>query len=233
MKILGICGSTRSEKISNSQKLIQITLQATGCDYELVSLRSKTISGCIACLGCVKDNVCVVKDDLADLRPKIVEADAYVIAAPNFYSAMNAVTHAFLERWYQFRHRDGNTLWGKLAVAIGVGGSAGQPVVDQIETFMAYSFIETIAKVSGQGPAACFSCGYGESCNVGAPAMLFGPGTKITDDMIPDVDKQPEVLTAARQAGQLLAQRLTTNHDRTAVTTKMQQLMMQRFKEST
>mgnify|MGYP001006960879 CR=1 FL=1 len=39
----------------------------TGIEYELVSLRGKSISGCTACLGCVKDNICVVDDDLAFL----------------------------------------------------------------------------------------------------------------------------------------------------------------------
>ena len=38
-------------------------------------------------------------------REKILAADAYVIGAPNFFSTLNATTHAFLERWYQFRHR--------------------------------------------------------------------------------------------------------------------------------
>jgi multimeric flavodoxin WrbA len=120
-------------------------LENTGCNYELVSLRGKKISGCIACLGCVKDNICKVQDDLVDLRAKIVEADAYVIGAPNFYSAMNATTHAFLERWYQFRHQEGNTLWGKLGVAIGVGGTSGQYPADEIEKLFLYSFIETVA----------------------------------------------------------------------------------------
>jgi len=145
MKILGISGSTRKDNVSGTSKLVQIVLENTGCDYELVSLRGKKISGCIACLGCVKDNICKVQDDLVELRPKIVEADAYVIGAPNFYSAMNATTHAFLERWYQFRHQEGNTLWGKLGVAIGVGGTSGQYPADEIEKLFLYSFIETVA----------------------------------------------------------------------------------------
>ena len=87
----------------------------------MVSLRGKSISGCIACLGCVKDNICKVEDDLTPLRDAIVEADAFVFGAPNYYSTLSAISHAFLERWFQFRHREGNTLWGKLGVAVGVG----------------------------------------------------------------------------------------------------------------
>jgi multimeric flavodoxin WrbA len=212
--------------------LVQTVLDHTGCEYDLVSLRGKTISGCIACLGCVKDNVCKVKDDLAELRDRIIAADAYVIGAPNYYSTLNAVTHAFIERWFQFRHQEGNLLWGKLAVAVGVGGTSGKYPADELEKFFLYNFIETVAKVTGQGAASCFSCGYGETCKVGIPVMLHGPGVRITEDMIPDVAKQPQTMQAAAEAGGLLGRRLREGHDRGRVTQSMQQRLMAMFEHS-
>ena len=232
MKILGISGSTRKDNVSGTSKLVKTVLENTDCNYELVSLRGKKIAGCIACLGCVKDNVCKVQDDLVDLRAKIVEADAYVIGAPNFYSALNATTHALLERWYQFRHQEGDTLWGKLGVAIGVGGTSGQYPADEIEKLFLYNFVETVAKVAGQGAASCFSCGYGETCKVGVPTLLYGEGVKIKPDMIPDVTKQPDVVESAAAAGKLLGQRLRDGPARMAVTQKMQKQLMAKFKES-
>ena len=233
MKILGISGSSRGDQQSGCHKLVETVLEASGCEYELVSLRGKKILGCTGCLGCVEDNVCVLKDDMAPLREKFVEADAFVIAAPNYFSGMNAATHALLERLYQFRHREADTLWGKLAVAIGVGGGDGLPVTDQIEGFMGYSFIETVAKVSGQGAACCFTCGYGETCKVGAIHMFFGPGTKITEEITPAVEKQPEVMQAAVDAGKELGRRLSEGHDRAEVAARMQQQMMEKYKKST
>ncbi len=232
MKILGICGSPRKESASGTAKLVQTVLAASGCEFEYISLRGKNIAGCIACLGCVKDNICKVEDDLAPLRDKIVAADAYVIGAPNYYTGLNALTHALLERWFQFRHQAGDLLWGKLAVTIGVGGSKGQAPADDIEKFLAYNFIETVAKVAGQGAASCFTCGYGETCAVGIPLMLMGEGVKITPDIIPDVSKQPDVLQAAAAAGKLLGERLRHGHDRQAVTRKMMQAMMAKFEAS-
>jgi multimeric flavodoxin WrbA len=232
MMILGISGSTRKNDVSGVYKLVDTVLENTGYDYELVSLRNKKISDCIACLGCVKDNICKVEDDLKDLREKIVEADAYVIGAPNYYSAINAITHAFMERWFQFRHQEGNTLWGKLGVAVGVGGTTGVFPADEIEKFFLYNFIETVAKVPGQGAASCYSCGHGETCKVGIPHLLHGEGVKITSDIIPDVTKQPEVMNAAIDAGELLGQRLRNGHDRIQVTRKMQQKMMSMFESA-
>lgn len=232
MKILGISGSARKEETSGGYKLVKTVLENTGIDYDLVSLRGKKISGCIACLGCVEDNVCKVEDDLTPIREKIVEADGLVIGSPNYYSTINATTHALLERWFQFRHQEGNTLWGKLAVAVGVGGTKGADPADEIEKFLLYNFVETVAKVTGQGAASCFSCGYGETCKVGIPTFIFGEGVKITDDMIPDVTKQPETMQAAVDAGKLLGQRLKEGHNPMQVAQNMQAKMMAMF-EST
>ena len=232
MKILGISGSPRKESTSGVHTLVRTILENSGIDYELVTLKGKNIGGCIACLGCAKDNVCKVDDDMTALREKIVEADAYVIGAPNYYSTLNAITHAFMERWFQFRHQEGDTLWGKLAVAVGVGGMDGHFPADALETFFMYNFVETIAKVSGQGAASCFSCGYGETCKVGIPSMLHGQGVKITEDMIPDVSKQPETMASAADAGKLLGQRLRDGNDRMAVTQKMQQKVMAMFESA-
>jgi multimeric flavodoxin WrbA len=232
MNILGIAGSMRKIERSGVYRLVQTVLENTDCDYELIHLKGKQISGCKACLGCVKDNICKMEDDLTPLREKIIAADAYVIGAPNYYSTLNAVTHAFLERWFQFRHQEGNTLWGKLAVAVGVGGTSGRFPADEIEKFFLYNFIETIAKVTGQGAASCFSCGYGETCKVGVPAMLYGPGAKITREMIPDVTRQPDVMQAAVDAGRLLGRRLRQGHDRAAVTERMQAQLMGMLGES-
>lgn len=232
MKILGIVGSARKAETSGTHALVKTVLENAGVDYDLVSLRGKKISGCIACLGCAPDNICKVKDDMADLRDAVVGADAYVVGAPNYYSTLNAVTHAFLERWFQFRHQAGDALWGKIGVAVGVGGMKGQPPVDDIEKFFLYNFIETLAKVTAQGAASCYSCGYGETCAVGVPRMLYGEEVAITPEMIPDVRKDESAMAAAADAGKLLGKRLMEGNDREFVTQKMQDKMMALLKSS-
>ena len=161
----------------------------------------------IACLGCVKDNVCVLTDDLAEMRQTIFDADAYVIGAANYFSVLNGLAHCFLERWYQFRHREGKAIAGKLGVAVGVGGGDPSAPAGSIETFR-YNQIEFVESVTAQGPACCFTCGYGETCKVGAIHMFLGPGTKITPEIVPDLSKQPEAADAARAAGKRLSDRL-------------------------
>ena len=232
MRILGISGSPRKEDTSGVSKLVKTVLKASGCDYDYVSLRGKKIGGCIACLQCVEDNICKVQDDLTPLRDQIVAAEAYVIGAPNYYTGLNATTHALLERWFQFRHQQRDLLWGKVAVVVGVGGTSGRAPADDLEKFLAYNFIDTIAKVTGQGAASCFSCGFGETCQVGLPRMLYGDDVKITPELVPDVGKQPKVMQAAVAAGKLLGGRLRQGVDRMAVAQKVMQDMAERFKSS-
>jgi multimeric flavodoxin WrbA len=206
MKVLGISGSPR--KNHTTDILVKEVLNATGCENEFISLAGMQISPCIACLGCVKDNICKINDDMQALREKIVEADAYVIGAANYYSMLNALTHCFLERFYQFRHREGKNVSGKLAVAVGVGGGDGAPVIDNLKNFFQYHQLNCVGELSAQGAACCFTCGFGEDCKVGAIHMFFGPGTKITPDMIPNISKQPEKLEEARLLGEKLGKQL-------------------------
>jgi multimeric flavodoxin WrbA len=206
MKVLGVSGSPRKDK--STDRLVHEVLDAVGVETEFVSLAGKRIGPCIACLGCVKDNVCKVKDDMELLRDKIVEADAYVIGAANYFSMLNGLSHCFLERFYQFRHQEGKAVAGKLGVAVGIGGSSGDRVVENIKSFFQYNQIECVGAVSAQGAASCFTCGFGETCKVGAIHMFFGPGTKITPEIIPDLSKQPGKLAEARAAGRMLGERL-------------------------
>jgi len=206
MKVLGIVGSPRIGQ--TTEELVKTVLSQCQCETECVSLAGRTIGPCVACLGCVKDNVCVLKDDMRDLREKVVSADAYVIGAANYYNMLNGLAHCFLERWYQFRHREGKALAGKLGVAVGVGGGSGDAVVKNIQTVFQYNQIECVGSVTAQGAACCFDCGYGETCKVGAIHMFFGPGTKITDELVPRLHKQPQAIAAAQDLGRQLNERL-------------------------
>lgn len=206
MKVLGISCSPR--KGHTTERLVREVLSTVGVESEFISLAGLNIQSCTGCLGCVRDNICKIKDDMQALRQKIVAADAYVIGAPNYFSMLNGLAHCFLERFYQFRHLEGKDVAGKVGIAIGVGGSSGDPVINNIKTFFQYNQIECVESISTQGAACCFSCGYGETCKVGAIHMFFGAGTKITEEIIPDLSKQPDVIQHAHDAGKKLTERL-------------------------
>ncbi|GAB4286134.1 MAG: flavodoxin family protein [Deferrisomatales bacterium] len=205
MKILGISGSPR--RGSTTDRLVQAVLDGAGGNTEFVPLAGRRIGPCMACLGCVEDNVCKVRDDMAELREQVVAADALVIGAPNYFGLLNGLTHCFLERFYQFRHRDGKALAGKLGAVASVGGRVPDLPVENLRTFFAVNQIECVGAVSAQGPASCFSCGYGEACHAGAVRKLFGSDARITPENTPALAKQPDKIEAARALGAELARR--------------------------
>ena len=124
MKVLGISGSPRAGK--TTEGLVMTILDATGLETEFISLHNKKINGCICCLGCVEDNLCKVQDDYLLIMHKVMEADAIVIGAANYFGRLNALAHALLERFYCFRHdsngHGGMKLSGKLGAIASVGG---------------------------------------------------------------------------------------------------------------
>ena len=227
MKILGICGSPRPNKVSGTYMLLNLILKSSGCEHELISLSSLKFSGCTACMRCVKDNVCKINDDFTPLREKILDADAYLIGSPNYFSGLTSLMHCFLERWYQFRHQGASLVWGKLAVAAGVGGFGAVPVTEQIEKFMAYSFIKTVDKISMNGNPSCFYCGYGKNCPVGIPALT---GVECPDQ-IPDILANPKVREEAVRVGKDFGALLAKGYNRELTAIEMQEFLMTKLKD--
>lgn len=203
MRVLGVSGSPRRGKTTD--RLVQEVLATVGCQSEFVSLAGKKIAPCTACLACVKDNTCTIRDDMALLRDKIIAADALVIGAPNYFSSLNALSHCFLERFCQFRHRDCQLLAGKYAVVVSSGGLEPEVPAAMIEKMLAYYQINYLGSVSAQGAASCFTCGYGETCRTGAVRLLHGEGVPISAEIVPDLAKQPDKIAEARLLGKRLA----------------------------
>jgi multimeric flavodoxin WrbA len=105
MKVLGVSGSPIEN--SNTDRVLKKALEATGLETEFIKLQKYTIAPCIACLGCVKTNRCVIEDDGIMLAEKAKTAAALIIAGFTPYSSIDARTKAFIERLYPLRHLHG------------------------------------------------------------------------------------------------------------------------------
>lgn len=86
---------------------------SAGADVEVFSLHNMNINPCDACDTCKETGVCVLKDDMQVLYPKLRQADAIVIASPIYWFTMNAQTKLFVDRWYGLESPQGNALKGK------------------------------------------------------------------------------------------------------------------------
>jgi multimeric flavodoxin WrbA len=103
MNILGICGSP--VKSSNTDAILGEALEAIrGEDVSITvfSVSGKKIEDCRQCNWCMakqtEGQFCAVQDDLADLYPMVVKADALLIASPVYLARMSGHLAALLDR---------------------------------------------------------------------------------------------------------------------------------------
>lgn len=62
---------------------------------------TRDVHPCIACEKCHGDSpVCVFKDDMQELNPYLIEADAVVLVSPIYYYGINAQIKAVIDRFY-------------------------------------------------------------------------------------------------------------------------------------
>lgn len=106
MKIVAINGSPRrNENSAKMLKAFEAGVLSVDPDavIEHVDLYSLKFTGCISCFSCKRKNGpfyghCPVKDGIHDLIENAYKADAVAIAAPIYFSDINAQTKCFLER---------------------------------------------------------------------------------------------------------------------------------------
>ncbi len=87
--------------------------KASGAQVECYSLHNMDIRPCDACDVCQETGVCVLKDDMQAIYPKLRNADAIVIASPIYWFTMSAQTKLFIDRWYALDDPRGHPLKGK------------------------------------------------------------------------------------------------------------------------
>jgi len=104
MKVLILKGSPRLN--GNSSYLadqVAKGAQDSGAEVESHHLHEMDIRPCDACDFCKEtDGICVIKDDMQTLYPKIRRADALVFASPIYWFTINAQTKLCIDRMYAF-----------------------------------------------------------------------------------------------------------------------------------
>jgi multimeric flavodoxin WrbA len=87
--------------------------KAVGAEVVSFTLHNMDIRPCDACDICQETGVCVLKDDMQALYPKLRQAEAILIASPIYWFTISAQTKLFIDRWYALEGTQGNALKGK------------------------------------------------------------------------------------------------------------------------
>jgi len=72
----------------------------SGAQVESFYLHGMDIRACDGCDTCHETGACVVKDDMQKLYPKLLAADAIVLASPIYWFTFSAQLKTCIDRWY-------------------------------------------------------------------------------------------------------------------------------------
>ena len=162
--VLVLLGSPRKKGNSTVlAKQIMRGAESTGAEVETVYLNGLNIRPCQGCYACKKKNStgCAVDDDMQSLYPKLIEADAWIIASPVYWFNMSAQTKIFMDRCFALWNEDPerNLMYKKrIAIAMSYGDSDpfNSGCVNALRSFQdayRYAGARIVGKVYGSADA--------------------------------------------------------------------------------
>lgn len=83
----------------------------SGNDVEKIRVAEKNIGYCKGCYYCRQSSgKCVIKDDMADVLQKMIEADVIVLSSPVYFYSIDAQLKALIDRtvarWLEVRDKE-------------------------------------------------------------------------------------------------------------------------------
>ena len=108
MKVLLLNGSPNKHGCTyTALSEVEKTLQEYGIETEIFWIKTKPITGCIACGKCGKLGKCTFDDSVNEFVEKAYDADAFVFGSPVYYAGANGSVTSFLDRaFYSNSHGD-------------------------------------------------------------------------------------------------------------------------------
>jgi multimeric flavodoxin WrbA len=116
----------------------------SGAQVDSFYLHGMDIRPCDGCDFCVETGVCVIKDDMQALYPKLLAADAVVLASPIYWFTYSAQLKTCIDRWYAIFNYKNDLFKGKpFGVVLSYGDtdpytSGGINAIHTIETMLHY-----------------------------------------------------------------------------------------------
>lgn len=110
-KVLILSGSPR--KNGNSDILCDEFARGSkeaGHEVEKIRVAEKKIEFCRACYACKDTGVCAIKDEMADVLQKMIDADVIVLASPVYFYSIDAQLKALIDRtvarWLEVKDKE-------------------------------------------------------------------------------------------------------------------------------
>jgi multimeric flavodoxin WrbA len=161
----------------------------TGARVEKIMLRDLKITPCLEIYGCKSGGECAIRDDFQEVRDKFLSAQGIMLASPIFFYAVSGHTKALMDRfqslWVKKHWIDnippGKPAYTKKGLFISVGATRGKKLFEGATLSVRYFF--DVLDIS-----------------------LFKTLTYRQIDLEGDIEKHPEYIREAYDAGKALAE---------------------------
>jgi len=143
MNVLGIGGSSR--KNGNTDLLLKETLlgfKDSGAKCKKIFIRDFNILFCLACEGCYKKGICIIKDDMQKIYCDFKWADCIVLVSPIYFYGLPARIKNMIDRCqclWEKKHIFKENI-NKIGIHISVGGTNGKRLFDGSVLTVKYFF---------------------------------------------------------------------------------------------
>jgi multimeric flavodoxin WrbA len=155
MKILAISGGTKNGSNDAMAKEALMGAQEAGAEIEFIRLFELNLKPCTGCIACVnglmqgKNGDCVIKDDMAWLDEKLLEADGIIWAMPIFEKGSPAIMHIVQDRLMGPSHDVGmNKVAGMIAQKTGNPGPDPRKFKKKVTSFISIGGSDWMTRVS-------------------------------------------------------------------------------------
>jgi multimeric flavodoxin WrbA len=124
MNILGVSCSPR--KGGNCEILVREAMSGIKdavTKTELLTIWDKNIKPCTGCFSCLDTGKCRIKDDMAEIHLKFMEADGIIFGTPVYFFSAAAQAKILIDRSFSLGNKLTNKVGGVISVASSIGNS--------------------------------------------------------------------------------------------------------------
>jgi multimeric flavodoxin WrbA len=149
MKVIGICGSPRKGNTEWMLRKLLEEVAKSGVETELILLRELAIKGCDGCLACEiggkeRKGTCHIKDDMQQIYPKMLEADAWALGTPVYFELLSGMLKNFMDRTCPIWPK----LEGKPVVGLAVAEEGIGRAIENLKTYSSLCGMPWVGQVT-------------------------------------------------------------------------------------
>lgn len=151
IRLVGVSASSRRKATHYAVgEALRYAGERYGAETEYFSAYRKTIGFCVHCDACLrKKQGCAFKDDMEELYPMLVRADAWILGTPVYQGQISGQLKTMMDRCRAVVAGDAHAFRDKAGAGIAVGGDRSGGQEPTLQTIAGFYLINGMVPVGG------------------------------------------------------------------------------------